>query len=164
MTPVSDVTMASSVASRASTVRRIKHLLQNNIFKNGTLNSDANNIKELRMKMLDINTVKYTLVMLVITIVFVLSFMPYLALVIWRYLNDDHEVNILSDTELVMFQIGIRSIFLNSSINPIIYGGFNSKFRAFFYSACCVCCLSWKRKKKKRRNQFCDQSDSTSGT
>ncbi|XP_045182631.2 uncharacterized protein LOC123541280 [Mercenaria mercenaria] len=163
VTPLSKVTMTSSVGSRASTVKRIKRLLHGNVFKNAKMNTDTDKVKELRMKMLDISTVKYTVIMLVITIVFVFSFLPYLALVIWRYIEDDHEVNFMSDTGLVFFQIGIRSIFLNSSLNPVIYGGFNSKFRAFFYDTCCSCCMTPKRKRKKR-TQSRDHSDSTSGT
>ncbi|XP_060591196.1 uncharacterized protein LOC132746134 [Ruditapes philippinarum] len=163
VTPLSDVTFTSSTGSRASTVRRIKRLFGNSVFKNSKMNTDTDKIKELRMKMLDINTVKYTLIMLIITVVFVVSFLPYLALVIWRYVEDDHEVNFMSDTGLVFFQIGIRSIFLNSSLNPVIYGGFNSKFRAFFYTMCCSCCLTSSRKRKNKR-QSRDQSDSTSGT
>lgn len=163
VSPLSNVSFTSSVGSRASTVKRIKRLFGYNVFKNSKMKSDTDRIKELRMKMLDINTVKYTLIMLIITIVFVVSFLPYLALIIWRYIEDDHEVNFMSDTGLVTFQIGIRSIFLNSSMNPVIYGGFNSKFRAFFYSTCCSCCLTSKRKRKKKA-QSRDHSDSTSGT
>ena len=156
---VTDVTLTSSVASRASTVKRFKRLFK----QTGKTDTDTDNIKDLRTKMLDINTVKYTMIMITVTVVFVLSFMPYLALVIWRFYEEEHETEVMSDTELLLFQIGMRSIFLQSSLNPIIYGGFNSKFRAFFYTTFCACCAS-KRKRRSRIKKTCDQSDSTSGS
>ncbi|WAR17303.1 CCH2R-like protein, partial [Mya arenaria] len=113
VTPQTDVTTASSVASRASTVRRLRRMLRDSVFKGGRLDADIDNVKDLRMKMLDINT------------------------------------------------IGIRSFFLNSSLNPVIYGGFNSQFRAFFYKMMCCCCL-WGKRRKKRQGR--DHSDSTSAS
>ena len=160
MTPRSDVTNATSMASRASTVRRLRRIIRDSVFRGARMDPDMDNVKDLRMKLLDINTVKYTLIMLSVTIVFILSFLPYLALTVWRFYKDEHESNILSDTDLVLFQIGIRSIFLNNSLNPVIYGGFNSQFRAFFYRVFCCCCFAKKAKRKKTR----DQSDSTSAS
>ncbi|KAL4217739.1 hypothetical protein ACF0H5_022479 [Mactra antiquata] len=151
----------SSMASRASTVKKMKRMLKKNPKLRGIANNDSDKMKELRLKMLDLNTVKYTFIMIVITIVFVMSFLPYLALVIWRHYQDEHEMYTLTDTELVLFQIGVRSIFLNSALNPLIYGGFNSKFRTFFYKSLCCKCLTRKRKSVFRPR---DQSDSTSGS
>lgn len=88
----------------------------------------------------DIKTMKYTIVMLVITVVFVLSFLPYLILVLWRMFQSGYEVDLLSDGGLIAFQIGIRSYLLNSAINPLLYGFFNPKFRTFFYYCLCRCC------------------------
>ena len=88
----------------------------------------------------DIKSMRYTVMMLVITVVFVVSFLPYLILVIWRITQTEYEADILSDGELVAFQIGIRSYLLNSAINPLLYGFFNPKFRTFFYVSFCPCC------------------------
>ena len=88
----------------------------------------------------DIKTVKYTIIMLSITVVFVFSFLPYLILILWRLFQSEYEVDVLSDTGLVFFQIGIRSYLLNSATNPLLYGFFNPKFRTFFYSWFCPCC------------------------
>ena len=88
----------------------------------------------------DIKTVKYTIIMLTITVVFVLSFLPYLILILWRLFQSGYEVDLLSDAGLVAFQIGIRSYLLNSATNPLLYGFFNPKFRTFFYSWFCPCC------------------------
>ncbi|XP_053383259.1 alpha-2Da adrenergic receptor-like [Mercenaria mercenaria] len=89
---------------------------------------------------LDIKTVKYTTMMLVITLVFILSFLPHLILSLWRNIQGQYEGETLSDAELIAFQIGIRSYFLNSAINPLTYGFFNPKFRQFFYMTFCPCC------------------------
>ena len=113
------------------------------------MNTDTDNIKDLRMKMLDINTIKYTIIMIIIAFVFILSCVPYLALAVWRTYADDDFVYTLTDAQLVWFQIGIRSYFLNGAINPLIYGFFNSQFRAFFYNAWCSCC---KRKKGNKED------------
>ena len=89
----------------------------------------------------DIKSMRYTVMMLVITVVFVVSFLPYLILVVWRITQTEYEAEILSDGELVAFQIGIRSYLLNSAINPLLYGFFNPKFRTFFYVSFCPCCV-----------------------
>ena len=106
------------------------------------LETDTDNLKEMRMKMLDINTLKYTFIMIVIALVFVLSCVPYLILAVWRVYSDDDLVYNFNNTELVWFQIGLRSYFLNCAINPFIYGFFNSQFRDYFYQLCCCLCAS----------------------
>lgn len=109
--------------------------------------ADVNNVRTSTTDQFDIKTVKYTLIMLVITIVFVVSFLPYLILVIWRAAIGGHEENVLSNSGLVAFNFGIRSYFLNSAINPMTYGFFNSKFRNFFFKVLCPCCTNKSDKK-----------------
>lgn len=104
------------------------------------MDTDTDNLKDMRMKMLDINTIKYTFIMIIIAVVFILSCVPYLGLAVWRVYADENLVYEFSDGQLVWFQIGIRSYFLNCAINPFIYGFFNSQFRAYFFKACCQCC------------------------
>ena len=106
------------------------------------MNTDTDNLKDMRMKMLDINTVKYTFIMIIIAVVFICSCLPYLGLAVWRVYADENLVYDFSDAQQVWFQIGIRSYFLNCAINPFIYGFFNSQFRTYFYKACCPCCES----------------------
>ncbi|XP_052763586.1 probable G-protein coupled receptor 19 [Mya arenaria] len=88
---------------------------------------------------LDRTTVKFTMIMLVITVVFVISFLPFLALLLWRVAKGGYIVDALSDSGLVAFQFGLRSYFLNSALNPFTYGFFNSRFRDFLYTMVCVC-------------------------
>ncbi|XP_045177094.2 cholecystokinin receptor-like [Mercenaria mercenaria] len=85
-----------------------------------------------------IKTMKFTTVMFVITTVFIVSFLPHLALSLWLAFQGTYDWETLSG--LVALQIGLRSYFLNSAINPLTYGFFNSKFRAFFYMTFCPCC------------------------
>ena len=120
-----------------------------------TLNTDMEKVDDMKMKMLDINTIKYTLIMLVITIIFVVSFLPYLSISVWRSFSKEHESNFLTDAQLLWLQIGLRSYFLNSSLNPLIYGFFNSNFRAFFYGLFCGLC-------RKRKPAAQSRSESTS--
>ncbi|XP_052761463.1 uncharacterized protein LOC128204138 [Mya arenaria] len=128
------------------------------------LNTDTDNLKDMRMKLLDINTIKYTIIMIIIASVFILSCVPYLILAVWRVYSHENLVYEFSNTHLVLFQIGIRSYFLNCAINPFIYGFFNSQFRAHFYKAWCWCCESkttedndendTHRHKSPRRNNY----------
>ena len=83
-----------------------------------------------------VQTVKFTTVMFVITVVFVVSFLPHLAMALWRAFQGVYEGEVLEGAGLVAYNIGLRSYFLNSAINPLTYGFFNSKFRAFFCSCC----------------------------
>lgn len=80
----------------------------------------------------DVSTVKCTILMLVITIFYIVGYLPYLVLVIWRIFQKSYEGDILSDAGLVGFNIGIRSYLINSAVNPILYGFFNDNFRKFF--------------------------------
>lgn len=82
--------------------------------------------------------VKLTLVMITITVLFVVSFLPYLSLTVWRIIKGKHEAEFLSDAGLVAFKIGSRSFLLNSAVNPWVYGIFNSKFRTYFFRCFCV--------------------------
>lgn len=86
---------------------------------------------------------KYTMLMLFISLAFVMSFLPYLGLVTWRTLAPNYERNLLSKSELIVFNIFMRSWMISSVVNPLIYGFFNKDFRSFvslFLRRCC-CCL-----------------------
>lgn len=96
----------------------------------------------------DVKTIKCTILMLVITIFFIVGYLPYLVLVIWRIFQSDYEGEILSDSALVGFNIGIRSYLIPSCVNPLLYGGFNDNFRNFFFTTFCPCVT--KRRKTLR--------------
>lgn len=86
---------------------------------------------------------KYTVLMLLISMAFILSFLPYLGLVTWATLQSKYEGEILSKSELVTFNICLRSWLISSVVNPLIYGFFNTDFRLFVSSLLrnCFCCL-----------------------
>ncbi|KAJ8322260.1 hypothetical protein KUTeg_000731 [Tegillarca granosa] len=113
------------------------------------------NIDEKKTKSQNIDTKKYTVIMMSITIAFVISFLPYLGLITWRTLVKDYEINLLNKSELVAFQIGIRSFLINSAANPIIYGFLNTEFRHFALSVLCGICGCFRNEvfpKKQSRN------------
>ncbi|KAH3818143.1 hypothetical protein DPMN_119739 [Dreissena polymorpha] len=74
--------------------------------------------------------------MVIVTIVFIVSFLPYLSLIAWRVVKRQNEAEFLSDAGLVLFKIGSRSWLLNYSHNPWLYGIFNSNFRQFSLDRC----------------------------
>ncbi|XP_067665974.1 neuromedin-U receptor 2-like [Haliotis asinina] len=73
-------------------------------------------------------TNKTTTIAFMVTIVFILSFLPHLSLVIARSTVKDFDYK-LDDTGTVFFNIFLRSYFVNSAANPIIYGVMNVRFR-----------------------------------
>ncbi|KAL3887994.1 hypothetical protein ACJMK2_000383 [Sinanodonta woodiana] len=79
----------------------------------------------------DASADKYTTIMLLITVIFIVSFLPYLVLAVWQSFSLDYLVNQITDWQLVLFSIGIHSYFLNSASNPFIYGFFNPQFRKY---------------------------------
>lgn len=85
---------------------------------------------------------KFTFIALSITGAFIVSFLPYLSLMVWQTLSDDFMH--LFGANLVVFEIFIRSWLLNSVVNPIIYGFFNYHFREFILSLLCrICCCRY---------------------
>ncbi|KAL3888143.1 hypothetical protein ACJMK2_000523 [Sinanodonta woodiana] len=86
-----------------------------------------------------ISSTKYTLIMFVVTLLFVVSFLPFLALSLWRTLINRSEVADMTDKELNIYSIGIRSYLISCSVNPLVYGLFNTKFRQFFVNIIRTC-------------------------
>lgn len=77
--------------------------------------------------------IKLTIVMIIVTGVFICSFIPYLGLTIWKITQSEHEAEVLKGDKLVAYKFGKKSFLLNSALNPWIYGIFNSQFRNFFF-------------------------------
>lgn len=98
-------------------------------------------IDQKKLHAQNVNTKKYTIVMLSITAAFVISFLPYLILMTWRTLSKEYEPNLFSKSEMVAFQIFIRSFLINSAANPLIYGFLNTEFRNFVIA--CICCRKY---------------------
>ncbi|KAH3711413.1 cholecystokinin receptor-like [Dreissena polymorpha] len=82
-------------------------------------------------------SIKYTMIMLVIAAVFIISFLPYLILVILNaFLGIKDSAK---GGALVAYKIGSRSYFLMSAINPMIYGLLNTQFRKYYSSKLVRC-------------------------
>lgn len=73
-------------------------------------------------------TRKTTIIAFVVTLVFVISFVPHLCLqvshLIWKGFNEK-----LQGASLALYNLFLRSYFINSVANPIIYGVMNESFR-----------------------------------
>lgn len=78
---------------------------------------------------------KTTLMLLVVTVVYIVSFLPFLGVVIQRSINP--VVPLTFDEEFdTVYEALYRSYLLNCAINPIIYSFFNANFRKDCRAAC----------------------------
>lgn len=80
-----------------------------------------------------------TLIMRMVTIAFVVSFLPYLVIVTMRYSNPNIPTK-LSKIEQILYHVFLRTYFINSMINPFIYGFMNAEFRAKLKELFCAFC------------------------
>uniref|UniRef100_A0A0B6ZZK1 G-protein coupled receptors family 1 profile domain-containing protein n=1 Tax=Arion vulgaris TaxID=1028688 RepID=A0A0B6ZZK1_9EUPU len=74
-------------------------------------------------------TRKTTIIAFVVTLVFIISFVPHLCLQVAHLIYKGFDEK-LQGVPLVAYNIFIRSYFINSASNPIIYGVLNDNFRA----------------------------------
>lgn len=89
---------------------------------------------------LSVTSVRFTYMMFAISAVYFLSFVPYIAFSVWRGTLTEYKGDNFSTSEQIGLNIGMRSYFLNSAINPFIYGLFNPKFRSICYRRVCLLC------------------------
>ena len=129
----------NTACSKGAKLKRKQFVATRNIKNNSRYRSPKD-------KTPDIKTIKCTVLMFVISIFYIVGYLPYLVLVIWRIFQSGYEGDILSDSALVGFNIGIRSYLIPSCVNPLLYGGFNDNFRNFFFTTFCPC-MGKKRKK-----------------
>ena len=84
-----------------------------------------------------------TVIMRMVTVTFILSYLPFLVIVTLRYSNPDKIPGKLSKPALVAYHIFLRSYFINSVTRPFIYVFMNEEFRqkvtALFLS--CIRCI-----------------------
>ena len=72
--------------------------------------------------------IKITLMLFLVTLLFMLSFIPYCVIVIIRYVQSDYYTS-LSETGKAVYQFILRSYLLSMSLNPVIYSFMSEKFR-----------------------------------
>ncbi|XP_053383516.1 orexin/Hypocretin receptor type 1-like [Mercenaria mercenaria] len=73
-------------------------------------------------------TARVTLMLFTVSMVFVIAFVPHLALMIVTAEKED-SLDTLNEIEIMVYQIFLRSFILNNVANPIIYLFCDSKFR-----------------------------------
>ena len=69
-----------------------------------------------------------TMILFLVTLLFILTFVPYLTIVTMRYINP-HMVEYMTPVELSVFNLMLRSYLMNSALNPLIYCFLNRQFR-----------------------------------
>lgn len=72
---------------------------------------------------------KTAFIMFIISITYVISYLPHLILMVLRQANGEFVDN-LSDTDRAIYKFFLRSYFLNCAINPLIYSVCDSRFRS----------------------------------
>ena len=90
-------------------------------------------------------TRRNTIMMRMVTIAFMLSFTPFLIILIIRYTDPSFYSNIQTKAGKIFYDICLRSYLINSVVNPWIYGFMNRQFRRMvrdvfrklFCSDCC---------------------------
>lgn len=79
---------------------------------------------------------KTTLMLFIVTLAYILSFLPFLSLAIHRSVHPGEWEHISYGGEVV-YQVFLRSYLINSCANPIIYSFFNALFRRECEKMCC---------------------------
>lgn len=108
-------------------------------------------VETRRSRNMTLSSKRYTCISISITLAFVLSFLPYLIISIWRTIHQSYEKN-LSQSQFIAVEMFVRSFLVNSAVNPFIYGVFNTSFREFLrkISEVCFCCKLGNRALAKR--------------
>ena len=78
-------------------------------------------------------TIRITRMLVAVTVVFVISYLPHLSLMLWDMFTDTYET-LPKDN---LYQIVFYSFFLNNLINPFIYASMDLKFRNECKKICC---------------------------
>lgn len=99
-------------------------------------------------------TRKNTVMMRMVTIAFMLSFTPFLIILIIRYTNSDYYFG-LNKSGKIAYSVFLRTYFINSMVNPFIYSFMNASFRKmvkelFKNIFCSTCC----RRKQQPSNRY----------
>lgn len=93
-----------------------------------------------------IKVTRTTVVLFAVTVAYIISFLPFLILMVIRSVNKDFESN-LTPSQEVLVKFCVKSYFINNSINPVIYSFLNINFRKDVKSmvkrmlnvCCCLC-------------------------
>ncbi|XP_046581546.1 probable G-protein coupled receptor No9 [Haliotis rubra] len=100
-------------------------------------------LKDLHNKKTAYKPAKSTLMLFIITVIFMLSFLPFFITALIRGAKREMFLANLTDTtEIILFNIFVRSYLLSNAANPVIYSFCNARFRQECRPIFCPC---WKR-------------------
>ena len=75
---------------------------------------------------------RLTLMLVSITVLFLVSYVPLFAVIIWRQRVGKHQIQYLSGAGLVAFDVASTSFLISSAVNPWVYGILCADFRQYF--------------------------------
>lgn len=100
-------------------------------------------LKDLHKRKTAYKPAKSTLMLFIITIIFMLSFLPFFITALIRgAVREMFLANLTDTTEIIVFNIFVRSYLLSNAANPVIYSFCNSRFRRECRPIFCPC---WKK-------------------
>ncbi|XP_045181064.2 rhodopsin, GQ-coupled-like [Mercenaria mercenaria] len=109
-------------SSRESTPKQERMNRQRNRIESNKSEKSVNSGPSLRTK-------QVTFMLFIITVVFILSFIPHLVLMVINSMNPFF-VKDMSPTGIAIYNVFLRSFVINNMANPIIYGFCDKKFRS----------------------------------
>ena len=116
--------------NRKNTLTSAKQTRSHSPEKSMDLDADSAGVRE---PLPDIqNTRRPTIMLATVTILFIISFIPLFAMLFWRQSVGKHQVEFLSGTGLVAYEVAITSFLISSAINPWVYGTMCAEFRQYF--------------------------------
>ena len=95
---------------------------------NSSRSSKTRIILETKQTSRQLKTHKTAYIMFLISLAFILSYLPLLAILLTRSINSLF-VPELSDTERAVYKFCLRSYYLSCTTNPLIYGIWDARFR-----------------------------------
>ncbi|VDI33408.1 cholecystokinin A receptor [Mytilus galloprovincialis] len=82
---------------------------------------------------------RFSLMIIVINVVFILCYIPQLALLLSLFFNRNFWIKRTED-ELIIIAFIEQMMIINNIVNPFVYGMFDRKFRAEAKTLMCTCC------------------------
>jgi hypothetical protein len=86
-----------------------------------------------------IKVTRTTVILGVVTLIFIIGYLPYLVIMTLRTIETDFEEKLTSEADIAI-KFGAKSYLINNAINPIIYCFLNKKFREDVKKVFRKCC------------------------
>ncbi|XP_045164214.2 alpha-2A adrenergic receptor-like [Mercenaria mercenaria] len=91
-------------------------------------NDDKNKTSSPNVNLSRSKSNRTTLIMLIVSIAFIISYVPLISLLLIRSLNKTFVAS-LNDVDRSVYKFFLKSYYLNSAVNPVIYGILDARFR-----------------------------------